>query len=180
MIKVVRNVKNHLSALIKNQDFVELYDVEDNSVIFYVNVPDEIEVGVEAQPDGEYLFADGKKIIIEGGKVKEVVLPEIEEEQVVEEPVTEEPVNEEIPAEEPVVETDLEAENEELKKQVEELTAMIEKLTKSNEEKEAELVEAVDTLKQVQNFYSSVNKQVENPVVETPAGETKSKFRIIK
>lgn len=205
MLKLVQNVKNHIAALIKNEDFIELFDIEDNSVIFSISTIDQIAEGVSARPDGEHIFSDGMKVVIENGVVTSVEKPEQEivevtetveapVEEVVEEKIEDSVKSEEVtegqPAEEPAVEENNEyeekerllKENEELKIKIEELTAEIEKLKEENDKKDADIKEAESCLKEVQNFYSKVSNnskqtRVDNtPVVEEP----KSNFRIIK
>lgn len=204
MLKLVKNVKNHIAALIKNEDFIELFDIEDNSVIFSVSTPDQIAEGVSAQPDGEYIFSDGMKVVIAGGKVISVEKPESEIVEV-EIEKTEEPAEVEMekdaeassePAKaeesETVVEEEnneyeekekLLKENEELKIKVEELIAEIEKLKEENEKKDADIAEAKNCLTEVQNFYSKVSNSAKQSRVSSEDDEDKNSkpnFRIIK
>ena len=94
--QMIKNVKNYVKMASKGEAFIELFDVEDNSVIFEVPTIDDIQVGVPASPDGEFIFSDGMKIVISGGVVTEMVKPATEE-VVVE---TEAKGEEEIPADE--------------------------------------------------------------------------------
>ena len=80
--QMVKNVKNYVKMASKGEAFIELFDVEDNSVIFEVPTIDDIKVGVPASPDGEFIFSDGMKIVISGGAVTEMVKPTTEEEEV--------------------------------------------------------------------------------------------------
>ena len=87
--QMVKNVKNYVKMASKGEAFIELFDVEDNSVIFGVPTLDDIQVGVPASPDGEFIFSDGMKIVISGGVVTEMVKPTTEEEVVKTETETE-------------------------------------------------------------------------------------------
>lgn len=205
MLKLVQNVKNHIAALIKNEDFIELFDIEDNSVIFSISTIDQIAEGVSARPDGEHIFSDGMKVVIENGVVTSVEKPEQEivevtetveapVEEVVEEKIEDSVKSEEVTegqhAEEPAVEENNEyeekerllKENEELKIKIEELTAEIEKLKEENDKKDADIKEAESCLKEVQNFYSKVSNNSKQTRVDNThvVEEPKSNFRIIK
>lgn len=199
MLKIVKNVKNHLKALMSQEDFIELFDVEDNSVVFNVKTLDEIAEGVVAYPDGEFLFSDGLKTKIENGVVVSVEKPKVEEQ--VEQPVenneatAEQKVenNEEqkvenneaqveTQTEESQVETEvLKSEIAGLKEEIENLKAEIEKLTAESAKKDEDLKEAENCLQDVQNFYLQVsNKSKEVRTDIKNESYEQSNFRIIK
>lgn len=183
MIKLVQNVKNHINALIKNEDFIELFDVNDNSVIFYIQSVEQLVEGVNAQPDGEFVFADGKKITIENGVVTKIEVAEQPNEETVVEPVNE-GENVEVVEEQVVEQTKeevLQAENDALKAEIEELKSIIEKLTEDNSKKDEDIKEAEACLKEVQNFYSKVsNASIKNRDDVSNQVEKQPNFRIIK
>lgn len=69
-------VSMHYRAIAKGAVALELRDVNDVAVTFNVADESEIAVGVEATPDGEYTFANGKKIKVKGGVVTEIEVEE--------------------------------------------------------------------------------------------------------
>lgn len=142
----------------KNEAFIEKFDVDNSPVVFQVAEESEIVEGTIASPDGEFVFPDGMKVIINGGIVESVERPVEEEVEETIEEVIEEAVNEEVVEEEKVEEVEeekveepaedveklkeriieLESENEELKKELESTKEEVEK--KEEEIKEAEMV----------------------------------------
>lgn len=154
--QMVKNVKNYVKMASKGEAFIELFDVEDNSVIFEVPTIDDIKVGVPASPDGEFIFSDGMKIVISGGVVTEMVKPATEEEVVKTETETETEGKakgeEEIPADEK------DKEIETLKQMVEELKSQLEELKKNVAEKDSTIEGAEKELEEIKNFYVDLNK----------------------
>ena len=171
MLKIVKNVKNHISAMLKNEDFIEIFDVDDNSVIFQISSIDQLVEGVQAQPDGDYLFSDGMHVVIQGGKVSKIEKPEPVIEPVVE-PVAEpeaEPVSEAEPVAEPEVVSELEAKIAELQSKIVELESKI-------AEKDKDIDEAKDCLAEVQNFYTKISNPNERTI--TNEDQVKTIFKI--
>ena len=169
MLKIVKNVKNHISAMLRNEDFIEIFDIDDNSVIFQISSIDQLAEGVQAQPDGDYLFSDGMHVVISGGKVSKIEKPE---------PVTE-PEPEVEPVAEPVAEVEPVAEPEvvsELEAKIAELQAKITELESKIVEKDKDIDEAKNCLVEVQNFYTKIS----NPNERTANNEdnVKSIFKI--
>lgn len=152
--QMVKNVKNYVKMASKGEAFIELFDVEDNSVIFGVPTIDDIQVGVPASPDGEFIFSDGMKIVISGGVVTEMVKPATEEEVVETETEGKGKAKgeEEIPADEK------DKEIEELKQMVSDLKAQLEELKKNVVEKDSTIEEAEKELEEIKNFYVDLNK----------------------
>ena len=150
--QMVKNVKNYVKMASKGEAFIELFDVEDNSVIFEVPTIDDIQVGVPASPDGEFIFSDGMKIVISGGAVTEIVKPTTEEEVVETETEGKAKDEEEIPADEK------DKEIEELKQMVSDLKAQLEELKKNVVEKDSTIEEAEKELEEIKNFYVDLNK----------------------
>ena len=150
--QMVKNVKNYVKMASKGEAFIELFDVEDNSVIFEVPTIDDIQVGVPASPDGEFIFSDGMKIVISGGAVTEMVKPTTEEEVVETETEGKAKDEEEIPADEK------DKEIEELKQMVSDLKAQLEELKKNVVEKDSTIEEAEKELEEIKNFYVDLNK----------------------
>ena len=146
--QMVKNVKNYVKMASKGEAFIELFDVEDNSVIFEVPTIDDIQVGVPASPDGEFIFSDGMKIVISGGVVTEMVKPTTEEEVV----ETEAKGEEEIPAD------SKDKKIEELEQVVSDLKAQLEELKKNVVEKDSTIEEAEKELEEIKNFYVDLNK----------------------
>ena len=167
MLKIVKNVKNHISAMLKNEDFVEIFDVNDDSVIFQISSIDQLVEGVQAQPDGDYLFSDGMHVVVSAGKVTKIEQPEP-----VVEPVTE-PVAEAEPEQEPVSE---QAPVSELESKIAELQAKIVELEQEIAKKDKDIDEAKNCLVEVQNFYTKIS----NPNERTANNEdqVKSIFKI--
>lgn len=169
MLKIVKNVKNHISAMLKNEDFIEIFDIDDNSVIFQISSIDQLVDGVTAQPDGDYLFSDGMHVVVSCGKVTKVEKPE---------PVVEpeaEPVVE--PEPEAVVEPEQEQEPvSELQAKIAELESKITELESKIVEKDKDIDEAKNCLVEVQNFYTKIS----NPNERTANNEdnVKSIFKI--
>ena len=154
MLKIVKNVKNHISAMLKNEDFIEIFDVDDNSVIFQISSIDQLVEGVQAQPDGDYLFSDGMRVVVSGGKVSKIEKPEPVVEPVVEPEEVVEPVAEVVaePEQEPVSE---------LQAKIAELQAKIAELEEKIAEKDKDIDEAKNCLVEVQNFYTKISNQNE-------------------
>ena len=150
--QMVKNVKNYIKMASKGEAFIELFDVEDNSVIFEVPTIDDIKVGVPASPDGEFIFSDGMKIVISGGVVTEMVKPTTEEEVVETETEGKAKGEEEIPADEK------DKEIEELKQMVSDLKDQLEELKKNVVEKDSTIEEAEKELEEIKNFYVDLNK----------------------
>ena len=171
MLKIVKNVKNHISAMLRNEDFIEIFDIDDNSVIFQISSIDQLAEGVQAQPDGDYLFSDGMHVVISAGKVTKIEKPE---------PVVE-PEPEQEPVAEPVAEAEPEAVAEqevvsELESKIAELQAKIVELQEKIKEKDKDIDEAKNCLTEVQNFYTKIS----NPNERTANNEdnVKSIFKI--
>ena len=114
--QMVKNVKNYVKMASKGGAFIELFDVEDNSVIFEVPTIDDIQVGVPASPDGEFIFSDGMKDKAKG----EEEIPSDEKDKKIEELKQ--------------MVSDLKAQLEELKKNVVEKDSTIEEAEKELEE----------------------------------------------
>ena len=152
--QMVKNVKNYVKMASKGEAFIELFDVEDNSVIFEVPTIDDIKVGVPASPDGEFIFSDGMKIVISGGVVTEMVKPTAEEEATKTEAEGKGKAKGEgeIPADEK------DKEIEELKQMVSDLKAQLEELKKNVVEKDSTIEEAEKELEEIKNFYVDLNK----------------------
>ena len=150
--QMVKNVKNYIKMASKGEAFIELFDVEDNSVIFGVPTIDDLQVGVPASPDGEFIFSDGMKIVISGGAVTEMVKPTTEEEVVETETEGKAKGEEEIPADEK------DKEIEELKQMVSDLKAQLDELKKNVVEKDSTIEEAEKELEEIKNFYVDLNK----------------------
>ena len=150
--QMVKNVKNYIKMASKGEAFIELFDVEDNSVIFEVPTIDDIQVGVPASPDGEFIFSDGMKIVISGDVVTEMVKPTTEEEVVETEAEGKTKGEEEIPSDEK------DKEIEELKQMVSDLKVQLEELKKNVVEKDSTIEEAEKELEEIKNFYVDLNK----------------------
>ena len=150
--QMVKNVKNYIKMASKGEAFIELFDVEDNSVIFEVPTIDDIKVGVPASPDGEFIFSDGMKIVISGGAVTEMVKPSTEEEVVETEAEGKTKGEEEIPSDEK------DKKIEELNQMVSDLKAQLEELKKNVVEKDSTIAEAEKELEEIKNFYVDLNK----------------------
>ena len=152
--QMVKNVKNYVKMASKGEAFIELFDVEDNSVIFEVPTIDDIKVGVPASPDGEFIFSDGMKIVISGGVVTEMVKPATEEEVV----ETETEGKGKAKGEEEIPSDEKDKEIEELKQMVSDLKAQLEELKKNVVEKDSTIEEAEKELEEIKNFYVDLNK----------------------
>ena len=150
--QMVKNVKNYIKMASKGEAFIELFDVEDNSVIFEVPTIDDIKVGVPASPDGEFIFSDGMKIVISGGAVTEMVNPATEEEEIPSDEKDKTKGEGEIPSDEK------DKEIEELKQMVSDLKAQLEELKKNVVEKDSTIEEAEKELEEIKNFYVDLNK----------------------
>lgn len=150
--QMVKNVKNYVKMASKGEAFIELFDVEDNSVIFEVPTIDDIKVGVPASPDGEFIFSDGMKIVISGGAVTEMVKPTTEEEVVKTEAEGKTKGEGEIPADEK------DKKIVELEQMVSDLNAQLEELKKNVVEKDSTIEEAEKELEEIKNFYVDLNK----------------------
>lgn len=150
--QMVKNVKNYVKMASKGEAFIELFDVEDNSVIFEVPTIDDIQVGVSASPDGEFIFSDGMKIVISGGVVTELLKPTTEEEATKTETEGKTKGEGEIPSDEK------DKEIEELKQMVSDLKAQLEELKKNVVEKDSTIEEAEKELEEIKNFYVDLNK----------------------
>ena len=150
--QMVKNVKNYIKMASKGEAFIELFDVEDNSVIFEVPTIDDIKEGVPASPDGEFIFSDGMKIVISGGVVTEIVKPTTEEEVVKTEAEGKTKGEEEIPADEK------DKKIVELEQMVSDLKNQLEELKKNVVEKDSTIEEAEKELEEIKNFYVGLNK----------------------
>ena len=150
--QMVKNVKNYVKMASKGEAFIELFDVEDNSVIFEVPTIDDIKVGVPASPDGEFIFSDGMKIVISGGAVTEMVKPATEEEVIPSDEKDKTKGEGEIPSDEK------DKEIEELKQMVSDLKVQLEELKKNVVEKDSTIEEAEKELEEIKNFYVDLNK----------------------
>ena len=150
--QMVKNVKNYVKMASKGEAFIELFDVEDNSVIFEVPTIDDIQVGVPASPDGEFIFSDGMKIVISGGAVTEMVNPATKEEEIPSDEKDKTKGEGEIPSDEK------DKEIEELKQVVSDLKAQLEELKKNVEEKDSTIEGAEKELEEIKNFYVDLNK----------------------
>ena len=150
--QMIKNVKNYIKMASKGEAFIELFDVEDNSVIFEVPTIDDIKVGVPASPDGEFIFSDGMKIVISGGAVTEMVKPTTEEEEIPSDEKDKAKGEGEIPSDEK------DKEIEELKQMVSDLKVQLEELKKNVVEKDSTIEEAEKELEEIKNFYVDLNK----------------------
>ena len=150
--QMVKNVKNYVKMASKGEAFIELFDVEDNSVIFGVPTIDDIQVGVPASPDGEFIFSDGMKIVISGGAVTEMVKPTTEEEEIPSDEKDKAKGEEEIPSDEK------DKKIVELEQMVSDLKAQLEELKKNVVEKDSTIEEAGKELEEIKNFYVDLNK----------------------
>ena len=150
--QMVKNVKNYIKMASKGEAFIELFDVEDNSVIFEVPPVDDIKVDVPASPDGEFIFSDGMKIVISGGVVTEMVKPTTEEEVVETETEGTTKGEEEIPSDEK------DKKIVELEQMVSDLKSQLEELKKNVVEKDSTIKEAEKELEEIKNFYVDLNK----------------------
>lgn len=159
MLKIVKNVKNHISAMMKNEDFIEIFDINDDSVIFQISSIDQLVEGVKAQPDGDYLFSDGMHVVVSAGKVTKIEKPEPVAEPVVEP----EPVTEPVVEPEPVAEAE-QAPVSELEAKIAELQAKIVELEAKIVEKDKDIDEAKNCLVDVQNFYTKISNPNERTV----------------
>ena len=181
----LKELVNSIKNLIKNEGSqVSLIDINGNTVLFTAATAEDIVEGVIAEPDGEYVFSDGRKITVEGGKVVKVetIVEEKKEEEVetvVTEPVAEVVEEEKTVVEETIVEepqpdekdiliSELQKANDELKATVEELRGQLEGAIKTAEEKTAEISEISKDLEEIRNFYSKVsNNALERTITET-------------
>lgn len=154
--QMVKNVKNYIKMASKGEAFIELFDVEDNSVIFEVPTIDDIQVGVPASPDGEFIFSDGMKVVISGGAVTEIVKPATEE--VVIEPGVEGEGKGKTKGEEEIPAEEKDKKIAELEQMVSELKSQLEELKKNVEEKDSTIEEAEKELEEIKNFYVDLNK----------------------
>lgn len=152
--QMVKNVKNYIKMASKGEAFIELFDVEDNSVIFEVPTIDDIKVGVPASPDGEFIFSDGMKIVISGGVVTEMVKPTTEEEI----PETETEGKGKTKGEEEIPSDEKDKKIVELEQMVSDLKAQLEELKKNVVEKDSTIEGAVKELEEIKNFYVDLNK----------------------
>lgn len=150
--QMVKNVKNYVKMASKGEAFIELFDVEDNSVIFEVPTIDDIQVGVPASPDGEFIFSDGMKIVISGGAVTEMVNPATEEEEIPSDEKDKTKGEGEIPSDEK------DKKIVELEQMVSDLKAQLEELKKNVEEKDSTIEGAEKELEEIKNFYVDLNK----------------------
>ena len=150
--QMVKNVKNYVKMASKGEAFIELFDVEDNSVIFEVPTIDDIKEGVPASPDGEFIFSDGMKIVISGGAVTEIAKPTTEEEVVETEAEGKTKGEEEIPSDEK------DKKIVELEQMVSDLKNQLEELKKNVVEKDSTIEEAEKELEEIKNFYVGLNK----------------------
>lgn len=150
--QMVKNVKNYIKMASKGEAFIELFDAEDNSVIFEVPTIDDIKVGVPASPDGEFIFSDGMKIVISGGAVTEMVKPTTEEEEIPSDEKDKAKGEEEIPSDEK------DKKIVELEQMVSDLKAQLEELKKNVVEKDSTIEEAEKELEEIKNFYVDLNK----------------------
>ena len=153
--QLVEDIKNHVKKLTLNADFIELYDVDNNTVTFYVADQNSIAEGVEATPDGEFLFSDGTKIVIENGKVTSIETSKeekVEETIETEEVKDEEKIEEEIEKKEEITEEpkeDKDAKIAELEAEIEKLKAELAAEKAAVTEKEEEIKEIEDDLKEI-------------------------------
>ena len=152
--QMVKNVKNYVKMASKGEAFIELFDVEDNSVIFEVPTIDDIKVGVPASPDGEFIFSDGMKIVVSGGVVTEMVKPTTEEEVV----ETEAEGKGKAKGEEEIPSDEKDKKIVELEQMVSDLKAQLEELKKNVVEKDSTIEEAEKELEEIKNFYVDLNK----------------------
>ena len=150
--QMVKNVKNYVKMASKGEAFIELFDVEDNSVIFEVPTIDDINVGVPASPDGEFIFSDGMKVVISGGEVTEMVKPAAEEE------ATETEVDDKTKGEGEIPSDEKDKKIVELEQMVSDLKAQLEELKKNVVEKDSTIEEAEKELAEIKNFYVDLNK----------------------
>ena len=150
--QMVKNVKNYIKMASKGEAFIELFDVEDNSVIFEVPTIDDIKVGVPASPDGEFIFSDGMKIVISGDVVTEMVKPATEEGEIPSDEKDKTKGEGEIPSDEK------DKKIAELEQVVSDLKVQLEELKKNVVEKDSTIEEAEKELEEIKNFYVDLNK----------------------
>lgn len=150
--QMVKNVKNYIKMASKGEAFIELFDVEDNSVIFEVPTIDDLNVGVPASPDGEFIFSDGMKVVISGGAVTEIVKPATEEE------ATKTEVDDKTKGEGEIPSDEKDKKIVELEQMVSDLKSQLEELKKNVEEKDSTIEETEKELEEIKNFYVGLNK----------------------
>lgn len=150
--QMVKNVKNYIKMASKGEAFIELFDVEDNSVIFEVPTIDDINVGVPASPDGEFIFSDGMKVVISGGAVTEIVKPATKEE------ATKTEVDDKTKGEGEIPSDEKDKKIVELEQMVSDLKSQLEELKKNVEEKDSTIEETEKELEEIKNFYVGLNK----------------------
>lgn len=167
---LIKNVKNYIKMSAKCESFMEIFDVENNSVIFDIQTLEDLREGVSASPDGEYLFSDGMKVTIKGGIVTLVEKPASEE------PIVEEQIVEEIPMdikeetieetiEKPIVEEEVveEAPVEEVVEEVVEETKEEPVVEESTEDKDAKIAELeaiiADLTQKIEVLSEDINKK---------------------
>ena len=150
--QMVKNVKNYIKMASKGEAFIELFDVEDNSVIFEVPTIDDINVGVPASPDGEFIFSDGMKVVISGGAVTEIVKPATKEE------ATKTEVDGKTKGEGEIPSDEKDKKIVELEQMVSDLKSQLEELKKNVEEKDSTIEETEKELVEIKNFYVDLNK----------------------
>lgn len=168
----LKSLVDSIKNLIKNEgNQISLIDINGNSVLFSVATVEDIVEGINAEPDGEFYFNDGLKVVVEGGvvksieKVEEVKEEEVveKEEEVIENSTKNEEVVEEVEKTETVIEEEQPKEDEkdvlirELQSKVEELKSALEVATKVAEEKTTEIESISKDLEEIKNFYSKVN-----------------------
>lgn len=166
--ELVDSIKN----LIKNEaeSKISLIDVDGNEILFEAVTVEDIVEGVKAEPDGEYIFNDGLKVVISNGvvtSIEKITEGKPAEEVVVESPndVTEEVVEKTV---EEVVEQPNEKDVliEQLKRQIEELKKALEEAMTKESEKVKEVEEITRDLEEIKNFYTKVS--IQNNRVEEP------------
>lgn len=182
-----------VKAKILNADVTtSLYDINNVEVVFDVQAVEDIAEGVTAKPDGEFLFSDGFKITISGGKVEKIesiieeapaevettvetiedTVSESDSQIVNEMPLENTEAEEEPKEEETAPEPDKDAIIKELLDKIEELNGTIKELTEAAAEKESEIEAITSDLEEIKNFYSSVStvtNRAEEKASETPS-----------
>lgn len=167
----LKSLVDSIKNLIKNEgNQISLIDINGNSVLFSVATVEDIVEGINAEPDGEFYFNDGLKVVVEGGVVKSIEKVEevkeeevVEKEEVIENSTKNEEVVEEVEKTETVIEEEQPKEDEkdvlirELQSKVEELKSALEVATKVAEEKTTEIESISKDLEEIKNFYSKVN-----------------------
>lgn len=188
----LKELVNSIKNLIKNEGTqVSLIDVDGNTVLFTAATAEDIAEGIAAEPDGEYVFSDGRKITVEGGKVVKVeTIVEETKEEVAEKPAGEVVEEEKVVTEETVIEepqpdekdmliAELQKANDELRANLEKMQEELQSAVSTAEQKSAEIESISKDLEEIRNFYSKVvnNGGAERQVAESEQESHPSGFK---